>query len=69
MFPESEYDRQKLTGLLVMFSAAGDQIILPWLPYKEMTAVAHQLGRQVYAGDIDVAKCQAAIDYWGLGNK
>ena len=63
VFPESEYDRRKLTGLLVMFSAAGDKIILPWLPNEEMIAVAHQLGRQVYAGDIDAQKCQAAIDY------
>ena len=63
VFPESEYDRQKLTGLLVMFSAAEDKIILPWLPNEEMLAIAHQLGRKVYAGDMDVARCQAAIDY------
>lgn len=63
VFPESEYDRQKLTGLLVMFSAAEDKIILPWLPQQEMIAIAHQLGRKVYAGDVDAAKCQAAINF------
>ncbi|MEM6614171.1 MAG: DUF3102 domain-containing protein [Cyanobacteria bacterium P01_C01_bin.72] len=67
VFPESEYDRQKLTGLIVMFSAAEDKIILPWLPHPEMIAIAYQLGRQVYAGDVDIAKCQAAVDF--LGNK
>ena len=66
VFPESEYDRQKLTGLLVMFSAAEDKIILPWLPNEEMIAIAHQLGRQVYAGDIDAQKCQTAMDYVGI---
>lgn len=69
VFPESEYDRQKLTGLLVMFSTAEDKIILPWLPNEEMIAIAHQLSRKVYAGDIDVAKCQAAIDYIEVGSK
>ncbi len=63
VFPESEYDRQKMTGLLVMFSAAEDKIIFPWLPHKEMIAIAHQLSRKVYAGDMDAQKCQAAIDY------
>lgn len=66
VFPESEFDRQKLTGLIVMFSAAEDKIIFPWLPNSEMMAIAHQLGRQIYAGDIDTAKCQAGIDYAGL---
>ena len=66
VFPESEYDRQKLTGLIVMFSAAEDKIIFPWLPNPEMIAIAHQLGRQIYAGDIDTVKCQAGIDYAGL---
>ncbi|MEM8829559.1 MAG: DUF3102 domain-containing protein [Cyanobacteria bacterium P01_G01_bin.19] len=65
VFPESEYDRQKLTGLIVMFSAAGEKIIFPWLPNSEMMAIAHQLGRQVYAGDMDVTKCQAAINFLG----
>lgn len=66
VFPESEFDTQKLTGLIVMFSAPGETIIFPWLPHEEMIAIAHQLGRQVYAGDIDVKKCQAAVDYSGL---
>lgn len=64
VFPESEYDRQKLTGLIVMFSAAEENIIFPWLPDSEMIAISHQLGRQVYAGDTDVAKCQTAIDFF-----
>ncbi|MEL6495863.1 MAG: DUF3102 domain-containing protein [Cyanobacteria bacterium J06623_7] len=63
VFPESEYDRQKLTGLLVMFSGTDDKIILPWLPHAEMIAVTHQLNRKVYGGDMDLARCQAAVDY------
>jgi hypothetical protein len=66
VFPESEYDRQKLTGLIVMFSAAEDKIIFPWLPNSEMIAIAHRLGRQIYAGDRDTVKCQAGIDRAGL---
>ena len=66
VFPESEYDRQKLTGLIVMFSAVDDLIIFPWLPAAEMIDVAHQLGRKIYAGDIDAQKCQAAIVKTGL---
>ncbi|MEO1341831.1 MAG: DUF3102 domain-containing protein [Cyanobacteria bacterium J06635_13] len=68
VFPEVEYNRQKLTGLLVMFSAASDKIILPWLPNAEMIALVHQLGRKVYAGDVDVARCQAAVNYMQVGS-
>ncbi|MEM8718487.1 MAG: DUF3102 domain-containing protein [Cyanobacteria bacterium P01_G01_bin.39] len=63
VFPESEYDHQKLTGLLVMFSAAEDKIIFPWLPNEEIIGITHQLGRKVYAGDMNAQKCQAAIDF------
>ena len=63
VFPESEFDMQKLTGLLVMFSAPGDIIIFPWLPKAELIAIAHQLDRKVFAGDLSPEKCQAAIDY------
>ena len=66
VFPESEFDRQKLTGLIVMFSASEDKIIFPWLPYAEMITVTHQLGRRVYAGDINAEKCQAAVNSTGL---
>lgn len=61
VFPESEFERQKLTGLIVMFSSAEDIIVFPWLPEEEMIVVAHQLGRTVYAGDMDHRKCQSAI--------
>ena len=61
VFPESEFERQKLTSLIVMFSSAEDIVIFPWLPEAEMIALAHQLGRKVYAGDIEPQKCQAAI--------
>lgn len=66
VFPESEYERQKLTGLIVMFSSADDIIIFPWLPEAEMIEVAHQLGRKVYAGDINPQHCKAAITQTGL---
>ena len=49
-----------------MFSASEDKIIFPWLPYAEMIAVTHQLGRRVYAGDLDAEKCQAAVNSTGL---
>ncbi|MEL6437959.1 MAG: DUF3102 domain-containing protein [Cyanobacteria bacterium J06621_8] len=63
VFPESEYARQKLTGLIVMFSTPKEKIIFPWLPNSEIIALTHQLDRQVYAGDIDTSKCQAALDH------
>ncbi|MEM9274639.1 MAG: DUF3102 domain-containing protein [Cyanobacteria bacterium P01_F01_bin.143] len=63
VFPESEFEMQKLTGLLVMFSAPKDTIIFPWLPKAELVAIAHQLGRKVFAGDLNPERCQAAIDY------
>lgn len=66
VFPESEFDRQKLTGLIIMFSAADDTVIFPWLPEAEIIEITHQLGRKVYAGDINSQKCQAAIDKTGL---
>ncbi len=66
VFPESEFDRQKLTGLLVMFSAAEDTVIFPWLPNDEMITITHQLARKVYAGDIDPQKCQVAVAKTGL---
>ena len=66
VFPESEFDRQKLTGLLVMFSAAEDSVIFPWLPNDELIVITHQLDRKVYAGDIDPQKCQAAAAKTGL---
>ena len=66
VFPESEFDRQKLTGLILMFSSPEDKIIFPWLPNAEIIAITHQLGRQVYAGDMDAEKCQAALNYTGL---
>ena len=66
IFPESEFERQKLTGLIVMFSSAEDIVIFPWLPESDMILVADQLGRKVYAGDIEPQKCQAAIDRTGL---
>ena len=69
VFPESEFDRQKLTGLIVMFSYPKDKIIFPWLPNAEMLSVAHELERQVYAGDINAEKCQAAIEPTGLSLK
>ena len=66
VFPESEFDGQKLTGLLVMFSSEDDTVIFPWLPNEKMISITHQLGRKVYAGDMDSQKCQAAVDNTGL---
>ena len=66
VFPESEFERQKLTGLIVMFSCVEDTVIFPWLPESEMIMLADQLERKVYAGDIKPEKCQTAIEQTGL---
>ncbi len=66
VFPESEFERSKLTSLIVMFSSVNGIVIFPWLPEEEMILVTHQLGRKVYGGDIEPQKCQAAIIKTGL---
>lgn len=62
VFPESEFETTKLTGLITMFSSLEEIIIFPWLPDDRMLEITHQLGRKIYAGDMDYSRCQAAID-------
>ncbi|NET37600.1 MAG: DUF3102 domain-containing protein [Cyanothece sp. SIO1E1] len=52
--------------LILMFSAPKDIIIFPWLPHQNMLAIAHKLGRQTYAGDLDPQNCLRAMMALGL---
>ena len=66
VLPQDEFSLEKLEQLLCLLSKAQDQVILPWLPHPEMLYLAHRLGRQIYAGDGDLLRCQRAIASSGL---
>jgi hypothetical protein len=66
ILPVSEYSDDKLKQLLILLSKPGDVVTFPWLPNAEIIAIAHALGRTVYAGEADIKKCQQAITRSGL---
>ena len=49
-----------------LYSAEGDTVIFPWLPYEEMLAIANRLKRRIVAGDPSPERCQKAIAKLGL---
>jgi hypothetical protein len=53
-------------NLLRLFTEPGDVVVFPWLPQASMIGLGDRLGRQVYAGDSDLAACQAAVLRAGL---
>lgn len=61
IFPESDLKEQLIEQLINMFSVSGDIVIFPWLPSKDMIEIAHQLNRQVFAGDPSIERCRQAI--------
>jgi len=66
IFPESELKERMIEQLIEMFSKPGEVIIFPWLPDSDMIAVAHKLGRLIWAGDLDQERCRNAIAHSGL---
>jgi Protein of unknown function (DUF3102) len=50
-----------LEALIQLLTQPGDTVVFPWLPQADMIAIAHRLGRQVYAGDSSKARCQLAV--------
>ncbi len=52
--------------LLTLLSSSGDKVIFPWLPLPKMIAIAHNLGREVYAGDPSSDRCKMAISSLNL---
>ncbi len=58
------------TGLIEqtisLYSTEGDTVIFPWLPDKELLAIAHRLKRRIFAGDPSPERCQKAITEAGL---
>ncbi|NEP17641.1 MAG: DUF3102 domain-containing protein [Leptolyngbya sp. SIO4C1] len=66
VLPQAEFTTDKLKQLLLLLSNPRDSVVFPWLPQSDMLAVAHQLGRRVYGGDADIARCQRAISAAGL---
>lgn len=63
---ESVLQQNKLEQLINMFSLPGEAIVLPWLPYPEMIAIANKFNRKVIGGDMSQERCQQAILASGL---
>ena len=63
---EEELTPQTLEQLLNLLSSPGEIVLFPWLPLPEMIAIAHSLGRRVWAGDNSPERCQLAIAASGL---
>ncbi|MEL6815242.1 MAG: DUF3102 domain-containing protein [Cyanobacteria bacterium J06598_3] len=66
VIPTAQYSDDKLKQLLKLLSRPGDVVMFPWLPNAKMLAIAHKLGRTVYAGEGSVEKCERAIAASGL---
>ncbi|MEM7555888.1 MAG: DUF3102 domain-containing protein [Cyanobacteria bacterium P01_A01_bin.84] len=63
---ETELDQYKLEQLINMFSKPGQTIVFPWLPYKNMIAIASKLNRKIIAGDVSQERCNHAVQSSGL---
>jgi len=66
ILPEEDFTIQTLEQLLNLLSSSGDRVLFPWLPLPRMIAIAHHLGRKIYAGDPSPMRCQLAIASSGL---
>ncbi|MEM8603918.1 MAG: DUF3102 domain-containing protein [Cyanobacteria bacterium P01_H01_bin.121] len=66
---DNELTLNKFEQLLQLLSSPSDLVLFPWLPLAEMLAIAHRSGRQVYAGDPQRSRCQAAVAASGLAVK
>jgi Protein of unknown function (DUF3102) len=55
-----------LEQLITMFSQPGELVVFPWIPQENAIAIAHNLQRNVIAGDSSLEKCQRAILALGL---
>ncbi|ASC71012.1 hypothetical protein XM38_019610 [Halomicronema hongdechloris C2206] len=63
---EADVQAGMVEALLQMFSNPQESVLFPWLPRADMLAIAHRLGRRVYAGDADPERCRAAVAAAGL---
>ena len=61
LLKESYLQQETIEQIISLFSAAGDTVIMPWLPNVEMLAIAHRLQRRIVAGDRDAQRCQQAL--------
>ncbi|NJR71042.1 MAG: DUF3102 domain-containing protein [Synechococcales cyanobacterium CRU_2_2] len=66
VLPERDSRPETFQQLVQLLSHPGDILILPWLPFASMVAIAHRLGRKVYAGDPEAKRCERAIAASGL---
>lgn len=66
IFPESALKATLLEQLIEVFSTPGEAVIFPWLPDSEIVAIAHKLGRLLFAGDAKPKRCSKAIAQSGL---
>jgi len=63
---ESDFKEKLIEQLLSVLSSPGEAVIFPWLPTGKLVAVAHELGRRIYAGDPNPERCSEAIAESGL---
>lgn len=61
----SSLEENLVEQLLLMFSYPGVAVVFPWLPSSDLFVTAHNLGRQVFAGDPIPERCRAAIMHAG----
>jgi hypothetical protein len=66
LLKESYLQTKSLEQIISLLSAEGDTVILPWLPHKELLAIAHRLKRRIVAGDPSPERCQKAIAKLGM---
>ncbi|NJR39335.1 MAG: DUF3102 domain-containing protein [Leptolyngbyaceae cyanobacterium CSU_1_4] len=65
ILPESELQENLIEQLILMFSKPEETVLFPWLPNRQMIAIAHRLGRKVVAGDASLERCQLAVQAAG----
>jgi hypothetical protein len=66
ILPEADLRENFVEQLMSMLTLPGDLVVFPWLPSADMIAIAHRLGRQVFAGDPDPKRCSKALKRLGL---
>jgi uncharacterized protein (DUF2267 family) len=66
ILPESDLHEGLIEQLILLFSRPQETVLFPWLPNRQMVAIAHRLGRRVVAGDASLERCRAAVAAAGL---
>jgi uncharacterized protein (DUF2267 family) len=64
--PEADLNEGLIEQLILLFTKPQETVLFPWLPNRQMVAIAHRLGRRVVAGDGVLERCQVAVEATGL---